>query len=215
MPSRCFQLIIMSVFLLVASAAMVSGAQSVDDEIHTIIRTIGRTGSLDAYKDRLNELGFYFPLRSISAKKLGDIFSRCPAPEISAFPERIERLEFLPVRGVMKGFIDMVFRHQGRFYIVDWKSNFLGNNYENYDQDALRAAMEDAFYILQYHIYIVALNQYLRLRLPDYDYNAHFGGAYYIFVRGVEPEKGPDFGVYRDRPSGELIRELGTELIGD
>ncbi len=73
--------------------------------------------------------------------------------------------------------------------------------------------MEESFYILQYHIYAVAVNQYLKLKLPGYKYETHFGGIYYIFLRGVDPDRGPDFGIYRDRPSEALINELSTKLI--
>lgn len=166
-------------------------------------------------QDRVNELEFYFPLKSISSKKLKNIFAKHIGYAFSAdFPERIERLDFAPVRGFMKGFIDMVFQFQGCFYLVDWKSNFLGNRVEDYNRRALAAAMEDAFYILQYHIYTVALDKYLQLRLPGYNYETHFGGVYYIFLRGVNPDRGADFGIYRDRPSGGSITELSTELIG-
>ena len=165
-------------------------------------------------KDRLNELEFYFPLRSISPKRLNSIFARYAGPELSAdLPGRIERLDFAPVRGFMKGFMDMVFQFQGRFYLVDWKSNFLGSRLEDYGQEALTAAMKDEFYIIQYHIYTVALDQYLQLRLPGYHYETHFGGVYYIFLRGVDPERGTEFGIYRDRPSGEFIDELCTNMI--
>jgi exodeoxyribonuclease V beta subunit len=107
----------------------------------------------------------------------------------------------------------MVFRFEGRFYLVDWKSNFLGSRVEDYDQESLAAAMEAEFYILQYHIYTLALDQYLHVRLPGYEYEKHFGGVYYLFLRGIDPDKGMDFGVYRDKPSGELINELGNHLI--
>jgi exodeoxyribonuclease V beta subunit len=165
-------------------------------------------------KDRLNELEFYFPLKSISPKKLDSIFAKYAGSEpFATFPERTERLDFAPVRGFMKGFMDMVFHFQNRFYLVDWKSNFLGSSVEHYDQEALAAAMKDEFYIIQYHIYTVALNQYLRLRLPGYNYGTHFGGVYYIFLRGVDPDRGTEFGIYRERPSGRFIKELSTSLI--
>jgi exodeoxyribonuclease V beta subunit len=73
--------------------------------------------------------------------------------------------------------------------------------------------MKEDFYILQYHIYAAALNQYLKVRLPEYSYEKHFGGVFYIFLRGIDPAMGPDFGVYRDRPSTELITELCNKLI--
>jgi exodeoxyribonuclease V beta subunit len=165
-------------------------------------------------RDRINELEFYFPLKSISPKKIKRIFERYSGPDLSVdFPERIERLDFSPVKGFMRGFMDMVFQFQDRFYLVDWKSNLLGTKVEDYDREALALAMEQEFYVLQYHIYAVALNQYLHLRLPGYSYEKHFGGVYYIFLRGVDPGRGPDFGIYKDRPSGELINQLCANLI--
>ena len=163
---------------------------------------------------RLNELEFYFPLQSISPKKLRSVFQKHRSPGLREdFPEQVEQLHFAPVTGFMKGFIDLVFQFQGRFFLVDWKSNLLGTKVQDYDQEALAGAMEEHFYILQYHLYALALHQYLRLRLPDYRYEKHFGGVYYIFLRGVAPEMGPDFGVYRDRPSEELMEALCRDLL--
>jgi len=165
-------------------------------------------------QDRLNELEFYFPLKSVRPKEIGTLFKKYSGPDsLTDFPERIERLDFSPIKGFMKGFMDMVFRFQERYYLVDWKSNFLGNRVEDYNQEALSLAMKEEFYILQFHLYAVALNQYLRLRLPGYSYENHFGGGYYIFLRGVDPGKGPGFGIYRHRPSAELIDQLCTNLI--
>jgi exodeoxyribonuclease V beta subunit len=114
----------------------------------------------------------------------------------------------------MKGFMDMVFRYEGRFYLVDWKSNFLGPGPEDYGPQGMVRAMEEGFYILQYTIYTLALNQYLKVRLPGYEYERDFGGVYYVFLRGVEPSRGAEFGIYRDRPSRRLIEALTRELIG-
>ena len=165
-------------------------------------------------EDRLNELEFYFPLKSISPKSLNGVMTKYLSSAFSeGFPERMERLDFSPVKGFMKGFMDMVFRFEGRFYLVDWKSNFLGSRVEDYDQESLAAAMEAEFYVLQYHLYALALDQYLRVRLPGYRYEKHFGGVYYLFLRGIDPDMGIDFGVYRDKPSGELIKDLRNHLI--
>ena len=172
--------------------------------------TLSRIGN----RDRLNELEFYFPLKSITPKILKGIFTGYKETvSLEGFPERIEKLHFMPVRGFMRGFIDMVFHFRGRYYLVDWKSNYLGGSVEDYGQDALIAAMKEHFYIFQYYIYTVALNQYLKLRLPDYDYERHFGGVFYIFLRGVDPDKGSQFGIYRDRPPAKLIDELCAGLI--
>jgi len=167
-------------------------------------------------QDRINELEFYFPLKSISPKKLHTICRKYAGTELSKdFPERIERLDFSPVRGFMRGFIDMIFQFHDIFYLVDWKSNFLGNGIECYDQKGLAKAMKDELYSIQCYIYTVALNQYLQLRLPGYTYETHFGGAYYVFLRGVDPVKGSGFGIYKERPSEEFIHTLSTNLIDE
>ena len=165
-------------------------------------------------QSRLNELEFYFPLKTISPAKLTNLINKYAEAELSDhFPQRIESLNFLPMSGYMKGFIDLVFQYDNRFYIVDWKSNFLGDRIKDYEQSKIKATMEKEFYILQYHIYTVALNQYLRLRMPDYDYEKHFGGVCYIFLRGVDPLLGYEYGIFRDRPTNEFVDELSEKLI--
>ena len=174
----------------------------------------GLTLSSVTMKDRLSELQFYFPLEPITPKKLKEIFARHGDTGIPAeFPDRIEELNFQPARGFMKGFMDLVFQYQGRFYLVDWKSNLLGHRVPDYGPEAMAAEMGEQFYILQYHLYVIALSQYLKMRIPNYDYDRHFGGVFYIFLRGVDPESGPEYGVYRDRPKRELIDTLCETLI--
>lgn len=164
--------------------------------------------------DRLNELEFYFPLHRISKKELREIFSLyTEISHLGSFPEMIGQLNFAPAKGFMKGFIDLVFQFDGRFYLVDWKSNFLGDRIENYDEVSLNAAMINEMYILQYHIYSLALHRYLKLRVAGYDYLSHFGGVYYIFLRGVAVERGSAYGIYRDRPPLELLESLSQRLI--
>jgi len=113
----------------------------------------------------------------------------------------------------MKGFMDMVFCFAGRHYLVDWKSNFLGGRAADYGQASLARAMAENFYILQYHIYVLALHQYLALRLPRYRYEEHMGGVYYIFLRGIDPALGPEYGIYRARPDEGLIAAMAEKLI--
>ena len=91
--------------------------------------------------------------------------------------------------GMMKGFIDLVFEFEGKYYIADWKSNHLGNSYSDYSQERISGEMEKHNYFLQYYIYSAALNRYLKQRLgSSYSYEKHFGGVYYFFVRGMNPE---------------------------
>jgi exodeoxyribonuclease V beta subunit len=164
---------------------------------------------------RLNELGFHFPLRRITPQGLGKIFadhggSRLPVD----FPARLEKLDFQPARGFMKGFLDLVFQFQGRFYVVDWKSNFLGGRVEDYHRENLARAMEGHFYTLQLTLYVLALHRYLKIRVPGYCFADHFGGAYYLFLRGIDPEVGKGFGIYAESPGEELIEALSRGLIG-
>lgn len=110
------------------------------------------------------------------------------------FLERLRRIDFQPAAGFVKGYIDLVVRLDERFYIVDWKSNWLGNQIEDYGATALEREMAAKLYPLQYHLYTVALHRHLALRLPGYDYEKHFGGVRYIFLRGVDPNH-PQFGI--------------------
>jgi exodeoxyribonuclease V beta subunit len=97
---------------------------------------------------------------------------------------------------------------EGRYYLADYKSNWLGNSLEDYHQAALEQAMVHHSYPLQYAIYTLALHRYLSLRLPDYDYECHFGGVYYLFLRGMQPQRGAGFGVVAERPSKEFVEAL-------
>jgi exodeoxyribonuclease V beta subunit len=164
---------------------------------------------------RLSELEFYFPLNRLTPDILRNIFIGSGISSPSVFPERIGRLNFQPVRGFMKGFMDLVFRFDGRFFLVDWKSNFLGASIEDYGTAALVEVMRDDLYFLQYHLYVVALHQYLKTRLSDYDYETDFGGVFYIFLRGVNPENETNAGIYRDRPAKNAIESLCRYLIAN
>ena len=172
-----------------------------------------RLGSLKA-GNRMNEMEFYFPLNPVTPAKMKQIFEKSGRrSRLHRFPIRLEKLSFAPSRGYMKGYIDMVFSHQERFYLLDWKSNHLGSTLGHYDQVALQTTMESHYYILQYHIYTLALHQFLRHRQPNYRYEKDFGGVFYIFIRGVNELEGPEYGVYYDRPDPDLIHNMGQTLI--
>ncbi|MDY6933755.1 MAG: exodeoxyribonuclease V subunit beta [Spirochaetota bacterium] len=164
---------------------------------------------------RLNELEFYFPIERISPEMLSNIFSSWSGlnTRTESFASRMKRLGFRTVRGFLRGFIDMVFMFNDKYYIVDWKSNYLGDSIRDYNQDEILSAMEDHYYFFQYHLYVVALHRYLMTRMTEYRYDRHFGGVFYIFVRGVDPQRGPSYGIFHDFPSSELIDELNKSLI--
>src|SRR5690606_33731679 len=113
------------------------------------------------------------------------------------------------LRGLMNGIIDLVFVHEGRWYIVDYKTNRLGRHYRDYAPERLRDAVAVGDYDLQYLIYTVALHRWLR-RTPgaNWDYRRDFGGVLYLFLRGLRTETGAAFGVHTDRPSPQLVEAL-------
>ncbi len=164
------------------------------------------------HSKRLNELEFYYPLANITAHGLHQVFAQGGhSAQIS--PEG-HRLTFSPVRGFMKGYIDMIFEYEGRYYLVDYKSNMLGSKKKDYHHtDQLAKIMAQEAYVLQYHLYVVALHRYLSVRLPDYRYETHFGGVYYLFLRGIQPDWGTNYGIYRDKPTGALINQLSDYLF--
>ena len=150
---------------------------------------------------RIAELEFSFPIHRLTIAKLAAAF------EAAQIPLPIERLQFQLSNGFLKGFIDLTFEHGGRFYIADWKSNWLGPTTAAYRPAAIAAEMQRNFYTLQLCLYSVALHRYLRVRLPGYDFDRHFGGAFYIFLRGIDPAE-PENGVYFERPSRTFVERL-------
>ena len=166
---------------------------------------------------RLNELEFYFPLNAlVDPSGMADVFARHGAAGFMAdFAGSLRGLGFMPVRGFVRGYIDMVFEYHGKYYLVDWKTNHLGNDYDDYTAERINDAMFGHYYILQYHLYTVALHRYLSLRIPGYRYETHFGGVYYLFVRGVNSTHGAGGGIYRDVPSAALVRSLSDYLHGE
>ncbi|QTQ36867.1 RecBCD enzyme, subunit B [Aromatoleum petrolei] len=120
------------------------------------------------------------------------------------------------LNGMLKGFIDLVFEHQGRYYVADYKSNWLGADDAAYTLDAMRDAVLAKRYELQYVLYLFALHRLLKVRLPDYDYDRHVGGAVYLFLRGSHA---PTRGVHAERPPRALIEALdaafGRILAGE
>jgi len=165
-------------------------------------------------KDRINEMAFYFPLKTLTPRKLKKIFEAHGNIDVCAdFPEQIGRLSFPLSKGFIKGYVDLILHHKGRYILLDWKSNFLGPHLEDYNKTALNQSMSNAYYILQYHLYVLALHQYLRMRVPGYCYETDFGGVFYFFIRGIDPVQGPGCGIYQDLPSPDIINALGKALI--
>jgi len=158
---------------------------------------------------RINELEFLFAAPSLDFPALRELLIEHGYPDVALEPGVL--------RGFVKGFIDMIVEHDGRFWIVDWKSNHLGDSAADYADAPLQAAMASHAYHLQALLYTVALHRYLKTRLRDYSYDTHIGGYLYLFVRGVRPQwrdaDGPA-GVHGRRPPFELVALLDAAMIG-
>ncbi|WP_355661644.1 exodeoxyribonuclease V subunit beta [Halomonas salifodinae] len=120
------------------------------------------------------------------------------------------------LNGMLKGFIDLVFERDGRYYVLDWKSNHLGPDDDAYTQAAMRDAMADKRYDLQAALYLLALHRLLKSRLPDYDYDRHIGGSLTVFLRGIGPATATQGrGIYAERPPRALIDGLDALFRGE
>lgn len=132
-----------------------------------------------APEDCLHELQFYL--------KLGQAFD---TKSFNTALKNHHKLEFKALnvkefKGMLRGFIDLVFRHNGKYYLLDYKSNFLGLGSADYSQQKIEQAMLEHHYDWQYLLYSLALHRYLKQRDPQYSYESHFGGAIYLFLRGM------------------------------
>jgi exodeoxyribonuclease V, beta subunit len=117
-----------------------------------------------------------------------------------------ETLQFDAIKGMLRGFMDLVFCHNGKYYLVDYKSNFLGVEPQNYVGKSLEQAMLANHYDWQYLFYTLALHRYLQQRDANYHYETHFGGVFYCFLRGMNGEN--QDGVFFDKPDYALIQAL-------
>ncbi len=147
---------------------------------------------------KLPELEFYFNL------------SNFKPDQIQKISQLIDIESSTIIQGAMYGFIDLFFEHQGKYYILDWKSNFLGNKIEDYSDDNIELAMRGNNYHLQYLIYTVAVKRFLSLKLPNFDYDKDFGGVFYVFLRACR--KNQSTGIFYSKPDESLINQLDNLL---
>ena len=153
-------------------------------------------------RNRINEMAFSFPLEKMRLSRFNQVLS---GGGIAPLPEHRNTLH-----GLMVGFIDLVFRQNGRYSIIDYKSNYLGGSANHYGPENLQAAMDEHRYDLQYLIYTLALHRFLGSRIINYDYDTHFGGIYYLFLRGIDPQYPEGTGIFAARPPLTLITRLDS-----
>jgi exodeoxyribonuclease V beta subunit len=154
-------------------------------------------------KDQLREMEFNFPISHPDSERLLDLIRNSrTSGKVSG-----------SVRHYLTGFIDLIVRQNGKYYILDYKSNHLGDSPDDYSNELLVKEIRAADYDLQYHLYTVALIRFLKKRLPDFDYENNFGGVMYLFIRGMKA--GSDNGIWYHKPEKSIIDQLDTMLDRD
>ncbi|WOT07004.1 exodeoxyribonuclease V subunit beta [Shewanella youngdeokensis] len=147
---------------------------------------------------KLVEMEFYLPITQLNATKLNQLLVDFGYSG---------GLMFDDLQGMLKGFIDLTFEHNQQYFIADYKSNHLGDSLIAYHYSNMKQAIRSHRYDLQYIIYTLALHRYLGLRMPNYDYDQHIGGCFYLFLRGMSVSE-PQSGVFYDKPPKALIEQL-------
>ncbi|GAA6173373.1 exodeoxyribonuclease V subunit beta [Colwellia sp. KU-HH00111] len=160
----------------------------------------------------LRESEFYFPMAQANVAQLEELLTDHRNTGVDAEREGLVNTVRLPsyqsLKGMMHGFIDLVFEHNGKYYVCDYKSSHLGDDFSDYNQQALRGNIEKNYYDLQYLIYSLALHRFLQQKIPDYRPDIHFGGIYYLYLRGMTADENHQgAGVYfREIPATELCK---------
>ncbi|WP_371372351.1 exodeoxyribonuclease V subunit beta [Thalassotalea aquiviva] len=156
----------------------------------------------------LREAEFYFPMENVDIRALEAVvltFRRqlTTAEDVS---QHIRLPSVGQLKGMMHGFIDLIFEHNNKYYVCDYKSSHLGDARQCYQPARLEQHVCSHFYDLQFLIYSLALHRYLGRRVENYQFEQHFGGVYYLYLRGMH------------RPSEEALKEpdstLNPELSG-
>lgn len=161
---------------------------------------------LDRVAACVPELEFWFPVEHVDIARLDHLITRGFFAE-TARPALARGM----LNGLFKGFIDLTLQLDGRYYLMDYKSNDLGPRADDYGFDALVGAMCQARYDVQLLVYCLAVHRLLRARLPGYDYDRHMGGAVYHFLRGAHAS---GQGLLAWRPPASLIEALDALVRG-
>ena len=142
------------------------------------------------------EMAFTLPVHKLSAQRIDTLIGQHILHGHTRNP-----LQPLQLEGMLIGFMDLVLEHDGKYFVLDYKSNRL----PAYGADELQGAILAHRYDVQYTLYLLALHRLLKSRIADYDYEQHVGGAIYWFLRGLDQ---PGAGLFFDRPPKTLIESL-------
>lgn len=189
---------------LTPTVAIARIAKRLDDVLDAEIIPGMQLGSLSPRQQRA-EMAFHFVVDAVSIRRLRDAVARHGDPKL--VPSGISTSH---LQGLMTGKIDLVFEHEGRFHVLDYKSNHLGDTLAGYSSAALMTAMDGHHYRFQALLYTIAVDRYLRQRITNYRRDTHLGEAIYLFVRAVG--LAPALGIWRHRFDDDLLDAVDAVL---
>ncbi len=160
--------------------------------------------------DTLREWRFDLSVGTTSARRIADALATHGSAHAQAYAPMLRTLRENAMPGYLGGVIDLAFARDGKWWIVDWKSNQLGAADARYEPAVLGDVMMEAHYTLQYHLYLLAMHRFLRTRQPGYDPAQHWGGVAYAFLRGIGA--GASHGWFIDHPSPALLDALDAAV---
>ncbi len=149
-----------------------------------------------------------------STKKIATAFESSPDSLLQSYGRRVRAMSVSGLQGFLAGFVDLVFESNGKWFVADYKTNFLGPTWSDYTTDRLEAAMIEHDYLLQAAIYSVAIGRLLTQRLPGFDLSRDFGGCVYLYLRGFPTDGPPETGIWHYRPPAEFVKALSDAMDG-
>ncbi len=171
-----------------------------------------------ARKQTLREAEFYFPMENVNLKQLKALLTNF-RQSLGVNPDKLSEVSselpaFGHLKGMMHGYIDLIFCDDNQYYLADYKSSHLGNSFADYLPENLTEHVIKNFYDLQFLIYSLALHRYLKRRIAHYQVKQHFGGVYYLYLRGMHPEQQHFQGVFHNSLSPQLLEQLDAVFLG-
>lgn len=172
--------------------------------------------------DCARELDYFLPCKDFKVRVLNGIChdfyeSEVKAFELTSIPE-LPDLKKSNFKGFMNGSLDLVAKFVTetgpKFYMIDYKSNYLGNSYSRYTQQKILKSIFESRYDVQILFYSLALYRFLKTSLPNFSYENDFGGVMYLYLRGMNSFDARSSGQFYVKPSEALIERLDKLFNG-
>ncbi len=152
--------------------------------------------------------------RRVSPQELATILTPATTGLDAGYAATVGQLSFAAFAGYLRGYIDLVFEHEGRTYVADYKSTSVSDSIAGFSAKRVAHAVAANHYALQTALYSLVMHRYLRWRKVDYDYDRDFGGTLVVFLRGICPTRAPGHSVYFQRATRAAIEALDSLFSG-